>query len=134
MATKAEVIDFLKLWYSGDVKTIEDFRRMDPKCKAKADFQEGNKTTYPAGYDNGSLNQKAHRYVCRDDKIECFWQCAGGVANQKRLGEVVFDLFHVIHHFIAWRKRSNANLILDLIVPSGNPVSAAISLWVNSPK
>jgi len=73
MATKAEVIDFLKLWYSGDVKTIEDFRRADPKCKAKADFQEGNKTTYPAGYDNGSLNQKAHRYVCRKDDAGRSW-------------------------------------------------------------
>ena len=31
-----------------------------------------------------------------------------------------------VGYIIAWRNRSSANLIRDLIVPSGNPVSAAI--------
>jgi hypothetical protein len=73
MATKEQIIAFLQLWYSGDVKSIEDFRKHDATCKSTPGFKEGDKSTYPSGYDNGSLNQKAHRYVCRKDHNGNTW-------------------------------------------------------------
>ena len=74
MATKDQIIAFLQLWYSGEVNSIEDFRKHDATCKATPGFKEGDKSTYPTGYDNGSLNQKAHRYVCRKDHNGLSWE------------------------------------------------------------
>jgi hypothetical protein len=77
MASQAEKIAFLKLWYSADVKYIEDFRAKDPKFsgddavgKLNTKPIEGKPKTYPRGYTNQSLNQKAQRYVNMDYTLE----------------------------------------------------------------
>ncbi len=69
MATKAEKKAFLKLWYSPSVETIEDFRKEDPNFSGEGVI-EGKPDTYPKGYTNQSLNQKAQRYVNSDDRNE----------------------------------------------------------------
>ena len=73
MATRDEAAAFLKLWYKSSVKDIEGFRAVHPSCKDKSDFVEGDKTTYPTGFTNQSLNQKAHRYATAADAqgIKC---------------------------------------------------------------
>jgi len=76
MASQADKIAFLKLWYSADVKYIEDFRAKDPGFsgddavgKLGTKPIEGKPATYPKGYTNQSLNQKAQRYVNMDYKL-----------------------------------------------------------------
>jgi hypothetical protein len=61
---------FLKLWYREDIKSIEDFRKADTAFSGSAAVGktgvkpvEGQPKTYPAGYTNQSLNQKAQRYI-----------------------------------------------------------------------
>ena len=69
----------------------------------------------------------------RDHEVEGLRKRACGIPHEEIVGDMMLDSVHTIQ-FIAWRNRSKANLIRDLIVPRGNPVSAAISLWVSSPK
>ncbi len=63
----------------------------------------------------------------RHDKAEGLGQRACRVAHQQRVGDMVPDRHLRCLQLIWWRSRSSANLIRDLIVPSGRPVSAAIS-------
>jgi hypothetical protein len=70
MATYDEKMAFIKMWYSEDVKSIEDFREADTAFSGSAAVGklgskpvEGQPKTYPAGYTNQSLNQKAQRYI-----------------------------------------------------------------------
>ena len=70
MATLEDKIDFLKRWYDGSVTDIESFRANDPAFsgpnavgKLGGKPIEGQPKTYPAGYTNQSLNQKAQRYI-----------------------------------------------------------------------
>ena len=75
------------------------------------------------------------RHMGRDHQVERLGQGASGIAHEDTVRQmVVYVLFHHRIHFIAWRSRSSANLILDLIVPRGRPVCSAISLWDRSPK
>lgn len=91
-----------------------------------ADRVEGRKTG-AAFVAHGDM--RGHR------ETERLGQGARGIAHEQLVTQVVFDrVCHRRHHFIWWRRRSSASLILDLMVPSGRPVSSAISEWVRSPK
>jgi len=75
------------------------------------------------------------RQVGGNDQIERLGQGARRVSGQDRVGQMVRNGMHRWElHFISWRNRSSANLMRDLIVPRGNPVSVAISLCDRSPK
>ena len=60
MGKREDVAAWLKVWYDPSVKTYSDFRKMHPDCKG---YTEGDTNTYPAGFGDGSLSQKAKRYV-----------------------------------------------------------------------
>ncbi len=70
MASNDEKREFLMRWYDESVKDIETFRANDPEfsgpnAKGKHGEKpiEGKPDTYPPGYTNQSLNQKAQRYL-----------------------------------------------------------------------
>jgi len=67
MDKREKVALFVKIWYKSDVKTYKDFRKHHPECKAKKDFVEGDTKTYPTGFQDGSLSQKAKRYILAKD-------------------------------------------------------------------
>ena len=77
--------------------------------------------------------QVAHRDMCCDDQTECFGQSTRRIGHQKLVIQVVFDIC-VFHQLISCLNFSRASRMRDLIVPSGNPVSVAISLCDRSPK
>ena len=74
MATREDKVAFLKLWNSPEVKNIEDFRARDKGFSGDGVIGkegtkpiEGKPDTYPSGYTNQSLNQKAQRYLNATD-------------------------------------------------------------------
>ena len=74
----------------------------------------------------------AEREMRRHDERVRLGQGAGGIGQEDVVGQVMSH--RSLAQFMAWRRRSSASRILDLMVPSGSPVSAAISLWERSPK
>jgi len=67
MDKREKVALFVKVWYMKEVQTYADFRKHHPECKASSKFVEGDEKTYPKGFQNGSLSQKAKRYILARD-------------------------------------------------------------------
>jgi len=77
MASYEEKMAFLKVWYDEDIKSIEDFRKADTAFSGSAATGklgtkpvEGQPKTYPKGYTNQSLNQKAQRYINMKTEVD----------------------------------------------------------------
>ncbi len=64
MDKREKVALFVKTWYMKEVKTYAQFRKHHPECK---NIVEGDEKTYPKGFQNGSLSQKAKRYILARD-------------------------------------------------------------------
>ena len=64
MSKRDEVTNWLKVNYNSEVKTYKDFRDKHPDCHG---YTEGDTATYPSGFQNGSIAQKAKRYALAQD-------------------------------------------------------------------